>query len=69
MANTVAAVDAHGNGPAPRRVDDHSRLVLAELGPVVAELLGVGGADREHPFLFRRAGDLEEVLLYGGTDF
>src|SRR5262245_36072349 len=27
-----AAVDVHGDGSAPRRADDHSRLVLVELG-------------------------------------
>jgi hypothetical protein len=43
--------------------------MLVELGPVVAELLGAGGANRELPLLFRRAGDLGEALLDGGTDF
>ncbi len=53
----LAAVDVHRHGPAPRRPDDHFRLVLVELG--------LGDPDRLVKVLVWQLGvdDLVAVVL------
>jgi hypothetical protein len=65
---------AGANFPQAERVADaaerfgHGAGEGVNLLRVVALLLGTGGADRELPLLFGRAGDLGEALLHSGTD-